>query len=103
MQRFREGGDFVDVVVIVPEPGRAKEIGRRLLAIAESPYQVRWVTYPEAGFEVPAEFLLLLDGPDRGDTDGALNPPLEPRRRGRPRRQPVEDVIADNEETLEEV
>lgn len=44
-------------MVIVPEPGRHKEIGQLLLGLASNPYQVKWVTYPRAGFQIPASLL----------------------------------------------
>lgn len=55
MRRLREGGDTVDVVIISPEPGRHKEIGQRLLELAEHPRDVQWVSWPKAGFAVPLE------------------------------------------------
>lgn len=44
-------------MVIVPEPGRHKEIGQLLLGLVSDPYQVKWVTYPKAGFQIPADLL----------------------------------------------
>lgn len=90
MRRLREVGDPVDIVIITPEPGRQAEIGQRLLALAEHPSQVRWVTWPRAGYSVPAELFHKFET----DTDGADEEPTEqepPKRRGRPRKaQPVE-------------
>ena len=43
----------MDVVIITPEPGRHKEIGQRLLELAEHPRDVQWVSWPKAGFAVP--------------------------------------------------
>lgn len=64
MWRLRQGGDVVDVVIISPEPGKAKEIGRKLLALADSPNQVHWVTYPETGFQIPLELFAKFDAQD---------------------------------------
>lgn len=58
MWRIREAGDPVDVVIITPEPGRAKEIGRKLLAMAANPRDVQWVTWPQAGFSIPLELFV---------------------------------------------
>lgn len=54
----------MDVVIISPEPGKAKEIGRKLLALADSPNQVHWVTYPETGFQIPLELFAKFDAQD---------------------------------------
>jgi len=90
MRRLREVGDPVDVVIITPEPGRQAEIGQRLLALAEHPSQVRWVTWPRAGYSVPVE----LFGKFEADSDNAEEPVEQepPKKRGRPRKaqQPVE-------------
>lgn len=40
-------------MIITPEPGRHKEIGQRLLELAEHPRDVQWVSWPKAGFAVP--------------------------------------------------
>lgn len=45
----------MDVVIITPEPGRQKEIGQKLLALADRTYDVQWVTWPTAGFSIPLE------------------------------------------------
>lgn len=97
---LREGGDPVDVVIITPEPGRHKEIGQRLLAMAEHPRDVQWVTYPQAGFSIPLELFVTFTNGDKA-TGGTIEPghiyltdetgPGEEtpakRRRGRPRKQ----------------
>ena len=104
MRRIREAGDIVDVVIITPEPGRAKEIGQKLLAMAANPRDVQWVTWPSAGFSIPLELFVTftaLDGKDgnyvevgvdeeklAAATDGAADATVhQPRRRGRPRKQ----------------
>lgn len=45
-------------VTVIPEPGLSKEVAKRLLSVAEHPYQVRTVTYPQFGFEVPGHIFL---------------------------------------------
>lgn len=54
----------MDVVIISPEAGKLKEIGKRLLELAEHPRDVQWVTWPQAGFQVPLELFT------KFDTDG---------------------------------
>lgn len=76
MRRLRETGDAVDVVIITPEPGRQKEIGKRLLELADHPHQVHWVTYPQAGFQVPLELFAKFDEPVQEEAP-------QPRRRRR--------------------
>ena len=48
-------------MIISPEKGKVKEIGQRLLALADSPYQVQWVTWPKAGFSIPLELFFKFD------------------------------------------
>jgi len=95
----------VDVVIIVPEPGKLKEIGQQLLALADSPGDVQWVSWPQAGYRVPAELAGKLkdvrdnysaDSVDQGDT--VAEPP---RRRGRPRKT-VEAPVRDTDDTEKE-
>ncbi len=54
----------MDVVIISPEPGKQKEIGQRLLALADSPRDVQWVTWPAAGYSVPLELFVKFDADD---------------------------------------
>lgn len=62
MRRICEAGDAVDVVIITPEPGLEKEIGRRLLALAEHPRDVQWVTWPApGGYSIPLELYVKFD------------------------------------------
>lgn len=42
-------------MLVYPEEGNFPTIARHLLAVAEHPYEVRSVTHPRAGFEVPEE------------------------------------------------
>lgn len=43
----------MDVKIITPEPGRHREIGQLLFALADDPKDITWVTYPHSGFQVP--------------------------------------------------
>lgn len=93
----REAGDAVDVVIITPEPGRQKEIGQQLLALADHPSQVQWVTYPETGFQIPLELFAKFDA--NGDEPAAVEEDTPRRRRGRPRK---EETSTDNTTSEEE-
>lgn len=102
----------MDVMIITPEPGRHKEIGQRLLALADSPRDVQWVTWPSAGFAIPVELFARFDADSELElaTGGLVKntpvigeggpAPLEtPRRRGRPRK---EETSTDNNTSEEE-
>jgi len=100
---IRESGDPVDLVIIVPEPDRRKEIGQKLLALAENPSQVQWVSWPQAGFKVPAELYRQFSGEPAEPVTANVNltdnqdASVTTRRRpGRPRKNPVPDT--DNNE-----
>ena len=69
----------MDVVIISPEPGKNKEIGQRLLALADSPYDVQWVTWPQAGYSIPLELFVKFDTDD--EPEAAQEAPLPRRRR----------------------
>ena len=92
-------------VIITPEPGKAAEIGQQLLELAEHYSDVRWVTWPTAGYFVPEELAVKLKGvrslPNTEQPDEPVAEP--PRRRGRPRR-PVETVetVLDTDDTEKE-
>lgn len=79
-------------LIITPEPGRYKEIGQRLLALAEDPSLVQWVTWPTAGYAVPPELFHKFEQATAQLEQVAETPVEEPKKRGpgRPRRQPVE-------------
>ena len=85
----------MDVVVISPEPGMAKEIGRRLLELADHPRDVQWTTYPKAGFAIPLELFARFDTDEEtAETDDTETAERKPqRRRGRPRK---EETSTDN-------
>lgn len=92
-----------------------KAIGQKLLALAESPFDVQWVTWPQAGFSVPLGLFVKFD--TEGDdyvtvgldeekfaqaTEHAQSVTVaqEPRRRrGRPRK---EETSTDNTTSEEE-
>lgn len=85
----------MDVVIIKPEAGNQKEIGRRLLELADSPYDVQWVTWPTpGGFQVPLE---LFNKFDTDSEDGAESEAPK-RRRGRPRKETSTDNNTSEEE-----
>lgn len=75
-------------MIISPEPGNARDIGRRLLDLADSPYDVQWVTWPQAGYAVPLELFAKFDA-DSDSEAGAEETPK--RRRGRPRKEESTD------------
>lgn len=82
---LREGGDAV-AVIITPEPGRHKAIGQLLLALADSPSQVQWTTWPTAGFAVSDELFAKFSGAQSDGEDKAEEEPeaqSPPKRRGR--------------------
>jgi len=72
-----------------------KEIGQKLLALAASPRDVQWVTWPQAGYSIPLELFVKFDAETDTPATGGLvrntpvigedgPPPLEvPRRRRR--------------------
>ena len=96
MWRLREGGDPVDVVIITPEPGMHKEIGQQLLALADNPRDVQWVTWPQAGYSVPLELFRKFDTIEPGHID---EPAEEaPKRRRRPRKETSTDNTTSEEE-----
>ncbi len=74
----------MDIVTIYPEEGNFPVVARALLAVADHPGQVRYVSHPQAGFQVPAEVFERFESEsseDEGSDDA------EPKkRRGRPRK-----------------
>lgn len=103
-------------MIITPEPGRAKEIGQRLLAMAENPRDVQWVTWPKAGYSIPLELFVQFaaEADNATETAKALwQMPMDEleklagqdegqpkRRRGRPRKQ--EETSTDDTTTSPE-
>ena len=86
----------MDVVIITPEPGKAKEIGQRLLALADHPGQVQWATWPQAGYAVPLELFVKFDA-DEDAPEEETEAPVK-RRRGRPRKEESTDNNTSEEE-----
>lgn len=88
------------MVVVTPEPGQHARIGKALLALADDPRDVGWVTYPVAGFAVPEELFARFEAEGFAATEPAepsppratefvdgtqdLGQAKEMRRRGRP-------------------
>lgn len=96
-------------VIIEPDKGKAAEIGRQLLALADNPNDVQWASWPVAGFRVPEELALRLRGvrslPVTEQSAGEETPVIatavtqpaqdvghRPRRPGRPRRTVTEQA-----------
>ena len=71
----------MDVVIISPEAGKLKEIGKRLLELADGPHQVQWVTWPQAGFQVPLELFTKFD--TEGEDEAAAEAEAPKRRKRR--------------------
>lgn len=92
----------MDVVIITPEPGKAKEIGQRLLALADHPYQVQWVTYPQTGFQIPLELFAKFDAEDIAKAlwempMGQLQELAEPKRRRRRNKESTDNNTSEEE------
>ena len=68
-----------------------KEIGQKLLGLADYPQQVQWVTWPQAGFSVPLELFRKFDTAGEDEAAPAAEEST-PRRRGRPRKQEIEST-----------
>ena len=84
-------------MIITPEPGRQKDIGKALLALTDNPADVRWVTWPTAGYQVSTDLYQLFTASQEPaeETAPAEEPPK--RRRGRPRKEKPE-ADADGED-----
>lgn len=87
-------------MIIEPDEGMTKEIGRQLLSLADNPHDVQWATWPVTGFKVPAELAArlkqarALPGEKPAQTQA-------PRRRGRPRKQ-AETPVQNTDDTEKE-
>ncbi len=105
---LRKAGDTVDVVIISPT-GEAtmKELAQTLLELADSPADVKYVGWPEAGFAIPAHlFTRFEDRHHRGDDSGederaASEPVTAPKKRGRPRKDPAPALAGMDESEVE--
>ena len=73
----------MDVVIISPEKGKVKQIGQQLLALAEDPRDVQWVTWPKAGFSVPLELFVKFDADAEEPETAEADAPKKRRRRGK--------------------
>lgn len=83
----------MDVIIVSPEKGRHKEIGQQLLALANHPRDVQWVTWPQAGFAVPLELFARFDADgEDGEQPQAAQEPTPRRRRGRPRKEETDST-----------
>lgn len=120
MRRVREGGDVVDVMILTPEKGKQKEVGQRLFDLVARlrlpASTVQWVTWPKTGYAIPVDLFIKFeedDGKVAVDLDeellntvmtGSQHVELvEPRRRGRPRKNTAPEADgADNNTSKEE-
>lgn len=104
MWRIREAGDVVDLnlkqqrdatVTIYPEEGNFASIAKALLAVADHPDQVRSVSHPKAGLEVPEDVFDRFEAA-QGSGEPIVTAPASrqelpqtlKRRSGRPRKTP---------------
>jgi hypothetical protein len=89
-------------VTVYPEEGNFPAIARALLEAADHPYQVRSVSHPRAGFEVPEDvydrFQALMNSTE--DPGGAVEDVPRKRRPGRPRK-PAEPAATPASEQLD--
>jgi hypothetical protein len=79
-------------VTVYPEPGMFPAIGRALLAVADHPRDVVYVSSPRAGFIVSAEVFERFEKSsgleqETPSVSGQVNPEPAKRRPGRPRKQ----------------
>lgn len=97
--------DVTNLVTVYPEEGNFPAIARGLLEAADHPYQVRSVTHPRAGFEVPEEVLARFEATlpasdessaQQEDSPGEAEAPK--RRPGRPRKNAEPEPQAPSEE-----
>lgn len=81
-------------VIITPEDGKAAEIVRQLLQLADHPSQVRTVSWPSLGFLVPEELFDKFEAAQAKDTsdvkaktdDEAADKPKQAPKQRRPRK-----------------
>lgn len=84
--------------MIIPEPGNIVNIAKALLSVADHPHQVRYVSSPQAGFEVPLELF------NRFDAGEPMPMPVDaevPKKRGRPKKT-TEPVVGTDDNSEEE-
>lgn len=95
MRGMGEAGDAMDMIIISPEPGKHKEIGKRLIELADNPYtDIAWVTWPAAGYAVTPELFARFDSDGEEDTDEKEAPK---RRRGRQRKESTDNNTSEEE------
>lgn len=87
-------------VTVYPEEGEAPRIARALLAAAEHPRQVSVVSHPRFGFIVPEDVFERFEAGQSAEQVSVVGssevPAEEPKRRGRPRKNP--DPVTSEEE-----
>jgi hypothetical protein len=83
-------------VIITPEPGKTKEIGQRLLALADHPRDVQWVTWPAAGYSIPLELFSRFDA-DGEEPEGAEAEAEAPKRRRRRAKESTDNNTSEEE------
>lgn len=92
----------MDMIIITPEPGRHAEIGQRLLEVLKymglPAGTLQWVTWPTAGYLVPADIYQAFAEIDVMADADSVEPVAPPKKRGRPRRPTAEDA----DDTLKE-
>jgi hypothetical protein len=78
--------DVTIFVTVYPEEGQSPRIARGLLAAADHPNQVRSVSHPRAGFEVPQEVFDRFVAEQESEETEEPEKEETPKRRGRPRK-----------------
>lgn len=94
------------MALVVPSRGKAEEVAKLLLELADSMWDVKTTT--EFGGDLGVAFLIpdslhdkyleAINQPQAGEDEEAP----APKRRGRPRRTPVEEPVAEDTEKEEE-
>lgn len=85
------------MVTVYPEEGEMGRIAKALLAVADHPYDVRTVSNPRMGFIVAEELFERFhaleqqawEAEDESDTEPVREHETVPKRRGRPRKNPL--------------
>lgn len=87
------------MVTVIPEEGELSNIAKALLAVANHPYEVQTVSHPHKAFRVPEDLFARFQAGQKEaveQTEAEPVQPVEPKRRGRPRK-----VVVEQEETRE--
>lgn len=70
--------------MITPEPGKTVQIGQRLLALADHPSQVQWVTWPApGGYSIPIDLFTKFDTDGEDVAEPEAEVPTRRRRRAK--------------------